>query len=51
VAIFHRYARDVDKQAVSWHDISLEALHSGIYLDLARCKDEMMSLSFNQTLL
>jgi hypothetical protein len=47
MSIFHRYARGVDKQAVSWHDISLEALHSGIYPDLARCKDETMSPSFN----
>jgi glycosyltransferase involved in cell wall biosynthesis len=50
VAVFHRYARGVDNLVVSWHGISLEALHSGIYQDLARGDDEPMSPQFNQSL-
>ncbi|KAM3331376.1 hypothetical protein ACQJBY_027408 [Aegilops geniculata] len=50
VAVFHRYARGVPNLVVSWHGISLEALHSGIYQDLARGEDEPMSPAFNQSL-
>lgn len=50
VAVFHRYALGVPNLVVSWHGISLEALHSGIYQDLARGEDEPMSPQFNQTL-
>ena len=50
VAVFHRYARGVPNLVVSWHGISLEALHSGIYQDLARAEDEPMSPAFNQSM-
>jgi len=50
VAVFHRWARGVDNLVVSWHGISLEALHSGIFQDLARGEDESMSPAVNQTL-
>lgn len=35
---------------VSWHGISLEALHSGIYQDLLRGPDEPIAPSFNHSL-
>ncbi|PKA58949.1 phosphatidylinositol glycan, class A [Apostasia shenzhenica] len=50
VALFHRYARQVPNLAVSWHGISLEALHSGIYQDLIRGSDEPLSQAFNRSL-
>ncbi|XP_062179839.1 uncharacterized protein LOC133884435 [Phragmites australis] len=50
VTVFHRYARRVDNLVVSWHGISLEALHSGVYQDLARGEEEPMSPAFNQSL-
>ncbi|CAL9074704.1 unnamed protein product, partial [Musa acuminata var. zebrina] len=50
VALFHRWARDVPNLVVSWHGISLEALHSGIYQDLARGPDEPMTPAFNRSL-
>ncbi|KAG8056009.1 hypothetical protein GUJ93_ZPchr0001g30043 [Zizania palustris] len=50
VAVFHRWARGVPNLVVSWHGISLEALHSGIYQDLARGDDEHMSPAFNHSL-
>ncbi|BAD68710.1 glycosyl transferase family 1 protein-like [Oryza sativa Japonica Group] len=50
VAVFHRWARGVPNLVVSWHGISLEALHSGIYQDLARGDDERMSPAFNHSL-
>ncbi|KAH7685833.1 Phosphatidylinositol N-acetylglucosaminyltransferase protein [Dioscorea alata] len=50
VALFHRQARHVPNLAVSWHGISLEALHSGIYQDLTRSPDEPISPAFNQSL-
>ncbi|XP_065002185.1 uncharacterized protein LOC135635194 [Musa acuminata AAA Group] len=50
VALLHRWARDVPNLAVSWHGISLEVLHSGIYQDLARGPDEPMSPGFNRSL-
>ncbi|XP_073006637.1 uncharacterized protein [Typha latifolia] len=50
VAVFHRFARDVPNLVVSWHGISLEALHSGIYQDLARGPHEPISPAFNFTL-
>ncbi|KAG2553921.1 hypothetical protein PVAP13_9KG628600 [Panicum virgatum] len=50
VAVFHRWARGVDNLVVSWHGISLEALHSGIFQDLARGEEEPMSPALNQTL-
>lgn len=50
VAVFHRWARDVPNLVVSWHGISLEALHSGIYQDLTRGPDEHMSPAFNKSL-
>ena len=48
--MFHRWARGVDNLVVSWHGISLEALHSGIFQDLARAVDESMSPALNKTL-
>ncbi|URD95176.1 Glycosyl transferases group 1 [Musa troglodytarum] len=48
--MLHRWARDVPNLAVSWHGISLEVLHSGIYQDLARGPDEPMSPGFNRSL-
>ncbi|XP_008813809.2 D-inositol 3-phosphate glycosyltransferase [Phoenix dactylifera] len=50
VALFHRWARNVPNLVVSWHGISLEALHSGIYQDLARAPDEPMTPAFNHSL-
>ncbi|KAJ0971761.1 hypothetical protein J5N97_019720 [Dioscorea zingiberensis] len=50
VALFHRQARNVPNLAVSWHGISLEALHSGIYQDLTRSPDEPISPAFNKSL-
>lgn len=50
VAVFHRWARRVPNLVVSWHGISLEALHSGIYQDLARRPDEPFSPVFNRSL-
>ncbi|CAL9755330.1 unnamed protein product [Musa acuminata subsp. burmannicoides] len=50
VSLLHRWARDVPNLAVSWHGISLEVLHSGIYQDLARGPDEPMSPGFNRSL-
>ncbi|KAJ4771023.1 D-inositol 3-phosphate glycosyltransferase [Rhynchospora pubera] len=50
VAVFHRWARDVPNLVVSWHGISLEALHSGIYQDLTRGPGEKMAPAFNKSL-
>ncbi|THU72069.1 hypothetical protein C4D60_Mb04t08220 [Musa balbisiana] len=50
VALLHRWALDVPNLAVSWHGISLEVLHSGIYQDLDRGPDEPMSPGFNRSL-
>jgi glycosyltransferase involved in cell wall biosynthesis len=50
VAVFHRWALGVDKLVVSWHGISLEALHSGIFQDLARGDEEPRSPALNQSL-
>uniref|UniRef100_A0A0E0AVT3 Glycosyltransferase subfamily 4-like N-terminal domain-containing protein n=1 Tax=Oryza glumipatula TaxID=40148 RepID=A0A0E0AVT3_9ORYZ len=50
VAMFHCWARDVPNLVVSWHGISLEALHSRIYQDLTRGDDERMSPASNHSL-
>lgn len=50
VAVFHRWARDVSNLVVSWHGISLEALHSGIYQDLTRGPGEPMTPASNKSL-
>ncbi|KAJ3695207.1 hypothetical protein LUZ60_000584 [Juncus effusus] len=50
VAVYHRFARDVSNLVVSWHGISLEALHSGIYQDLTRGAGEPMSPASNKSL-
>ncbi|XP_020594233.1 uncharacterized protein LOC110034293 [Phalaenopsis equestris] len=51
VALYHRFARRIPNVAVSWHGISLEALHSSIYQDLLRRSHyEPLSSSFNRTL-
>ncbi|WOL20477.1 hypothetical protein Cni_G29282 [Canna indica] len=51
VAVFHRWARNVPNLVVSWHGISLEILHSGIYQDLARgAANEPMTPAFNRSL-
>ncbi|KAI0491998.1 hypothetical protein KFK09_026261 [Dendrobium nobile] len=51
VALFHRFAHRIPNLAVSWHGISLEALHSSIYQDLLRrSHHEPLSPSFNRTL-
>ncbi|EEE68758.1 hypothetical protein OsJ_27456 [Oryza sativa Japonica Group] len=48
--MFHCWARDVPNLVVSWHGISLEALHSRIYQDLTRGEDERMSPASNHSL-
>lgn len=50
VAVFHRRARGVANLAATWHGISLESLHSGIYQDLARAPGEPLSPALNRSL-
>ncbi|XP_020105455.1 uncharacterized protein LOC109722021 [Ananas comosus] len=50
VAVFHRRARGVPNLAATWHGISLESLHSGIYQDLARAPGEPLSPALNRSL-
>ncbi|KAG0454737.1 hypothetical protein HPP92_023686 [Vanilla planifolia] len=50
VALYHRFARRVPNLAVTWHGISLEALHSGIYQDLLRSNGEPLSPATNRSL-